>query len=258
MSDLVDRFLGIAKAKGPEVFSSLATSLLEEGTEPPIRPTHSDARRARKLAKKLLRSRESADWVELRKPAGRNALILAANLISRDDSAEWAIVGLGTGTKTGRSFVKEVFATRGKSGSVSLPVSVRARIRGHLEEAEGGEFIHIHNHPDNLGRLVKNQLLGEAPIASWADRRFHFEYELLNDDLNRNAQRPRQLRCYLLENGFASPYRLAAPPELVVQVVEELRRAGLVQRKTSEVVEAMSRLGLRADPRLVEKLTGQR
>lgn len=254
MASLLDRVLAIAKVKGAEFYSSLLTSAFEADQEPEVRFTSADVQRAGALVRSLRKSAARGDWTTLRKPAGRNALIWAARRLSQDDHVEWAVIGLGTGSERGRSFIKQVYAKRGKEGSVSLPVSLLAEIRGHLESEDGAEFVHIHNHPANVGRLIKNFLVGEEPMASWADRRFHLEYDLFRQDINKKAIRPRQVRCYLIENGDVRRYRLAATPELIVGVVHELERLGLSNIGVAEVVAVMPDLGLHADPGLVEKI----
>lgn len=242
------------KQKAPEYATSWLVSELEAGRDPEIRFTMADESRARSIVRNLRKSAEEGDWIYLKKPAGRNALIRAAQTLTGADDVEWAVVGLGTGTEGGRSFVKQIYATRGKQGSVSLPVSLAAEIPGYLESEEGAEFVHIHNHPANARREVKNSLLGNEPVASWADRRFHFEYDLLRKAINEKAIRPRQVRCYVIENGEVRRYRLAAAPELIVNVVEELRRSGLSDLGTAGVLRWLSDHGLRPDPDLVAKI----
>lgn len=255
MTSFFDQVLTLAKAKAPELISSAVAANFEADREPEIRVTAPERARAGALVRALRKAAVTGQWVNLRKPIGRGGLIWAATSLCENDDVEWAVVGLGTGSDGGRSFIRQVYARRGRQGSVSLPVSLLAEIRGHLEAVEGGELVHIHNHPMNAGRLLKNALFGEDPMASWADRRFHLEYELFRQDVNRKAIRPRQVRCYLIENGDVKRYNLAAAPELAIKWFHEAKALGLVQQDTAaDVLRVLSDIGFRADPALVERL----
>lgn len=256
MASWLDRVASIVKAKGPELYSSLLTASFE-AREPGIQFSDSDKRQGRALASTLREAATNGDWISLRKPVGRTALISAAQIVTASADVEWAVVGLGTGTERGRSFVRQIYAKRGKESSVTLPTSLLSEIRGHLEAEEGAEFVHIHNHPTNARRLIKNVLVGENPLASWADRRFHLEYELFLQQVNRDAIRPRQVRCFLIENGAVRRYKLPAAPELIVTSIHDLKRRGFVKIDVREVAAALSDLGFRADPDLVERMLRQ-
>lgn len=95
-------------------------------------------------------------------------------------------------------------------------------------------------------------------MASWGDRRFHLEYELFRQDVNRQAIRPRQIRCFVIENDDVRRYRIAAAPELVESKLRDWHRRGLIQMDVDEAVRALGELGFRANPTLVEKLMRRR
>ena len=119
---------------------------------------------------------------------------------------EWALVGLGTVAR--RSYVREVFVRRGKAGSVGIPVSVQAQIRGHLEVTPAAEIIHIHNHPNAVARELKNLLLGESPVTSDGDREVEQAQAAVAKEAASKTLSQRNVRFFVVENGLLHRYWL--------------------------------------------------
>lgn len=203
---MLNRIVSTLLRKAPEIVANKVVSEVERALDDPVSFRREDLKVARKMVRLLAQSHESADWVRLPGPPGRGAFLAAAHHLLVDQHEEWAVVGLGT--VASRSFVKEVIVRRGRVGSVGLPVSVQAQIRGHLEATPNAEVIHVHNHPDGIERAIKNLVLGEAPITSDDDRDVQQAHEVVAKTAASTAMSRRKVRFFVVENGRLHRYWL--------------------------------------------------
>ncbi len=203
---MLNRIVSTLLSKAPEIVVNKVVSEVERALDEPVSIRREDRKRARKLLPLLMRSHESSDWVRLPGPPGRAAFLAAAHQLLVERPEEWAVVGLGTVAR--RSFVKEVFVRKGRVGSVGLPVSVQAQIRGHIEATPNAEVIHIHNHPDGIERAIKNLVLGEAPVTSDGDREAQQAHEAVAKTAAAISMTRRKVRFFVVENGQLHRYWL--------------------------------------------------
>jgi hypothetical protein len=126
------------------------------------------------------------------------AFLAASNSLLRAKSNELLVIGIGTRTGK-RSVVREVFVREGSKGSVGLPVSVQAQVRGHIEEEQDAELLHVH------------------------DRRVLLAHVEATVNANVNGGR-RRVRFHLVENYQMHEYVLP-PWEALRPLVEPLLRS---------------------------------
>jgi hypothetical protein len=179
-------------------------------------------RRARALLPTMHKSIRASDWARFPGAPGRLPFLAASHSLLRARGNELLVIGLGT-WKGRRSVVREVFVREGAKGSVGLPVSVQAQVRGHIEDMTDAEFLHVHNHPDGLARDIKNMLLGNAPVPSTSDRHVLLAHVEAAFQANTKGGQ-RRARFHLIENDRIHEYVL--PPWHVLRPhVEQLLRA---------------------------------
>lgn len=219
---MLNRIVSTILHKAPEIVANKVVSEVERVLDDPVSFRPADVKQSRKIARLLAQSHESADWVRLPGPPGRGAFLAAAHRLLVEQPEEWAVVGLGT--VASRSFVKEVFVRRGRLGSVGVPVSVQAQIRGHIESTPNAEVIHVHNHPDGIARTIKNLVLGDAPITSDDDRNVQQVHEAVAKTAALATMGRRKVRFLVVENGQLHRYWLPSKGPLREEAESVVRR----------------------------------
>lgn len=203
---MLNRILASVLRKAPEILVNKVVSEVERALDEPILLSPKAFAAAEKIVPLLARSQGDSEWVRLPGPPGRAAFLAAAHLLLAEKPEEWLVVGLGTVAR--RSFVKEVFVRRGRIGSVGLPTSVQAQIRGHIEATPNAEVLHVHNHPNGIARALKNLVLGEAPMTSDGDREAQQAHAAVAREAASATTTRRKVRFFVAENGQLHRYWL--------------------------------------------------
>jgi hypothetical protein len=179
-------------------------------------------RRAHLVLPTLHKALRTSDWARFARAQARLPFLAAAHTLLRSKPNELVVVGIGT-WKGNRSFIREVFVREGHKASVGLPVSVQATMKGHIEEMQDAELLHVHNHPQGEHRDRKNAMVGRSPTPSIADRRVLVDHIQVVAEANEGGG-CRRVRFHLVENDLIHEYVLP-PWEILRPYVEELFRS---------------------------------